>query len=157
MPHTNFYFDRAGDCKHPGQAIAWLQDTRSRTYLTDYYAGTGAAIPRSIDLQNQALLMMGTTSELQTALAQDLNNGLGAVETAGAGSMKIWYVRRKAGWDTKTVVIIASWPAYWGGQATNFGGQGWQDLYPNSYIQAISLNTLARNVIPIGSGKTAQW
>ena len=26
MPHTNFYFDRAGDCKHPGQAIAWLQD-----------------------------------------------------------------------------------------------------------------------------------
>ena len=73
--------------------------------------------------------MMGTTSELQTALAQDLNNGLGAVETAGAGSMKIWYVRRKAGWDTKTVVIIASWPAYWGGQATNFGGQGWQDLY----------------------------
>ena len=71
--------------------------------------------------------------------------------------MKIWYVRRKAGWDTKTVVIIASWPAYWGGQATNFGGQGWQDLYPNSYIQAISLNTLANQILTNAQQVAAWW
>jgi hypothetical protein len=153
MSGTNFWFDRNGDCKDPAQAIAWLQDARSRTYLSDYY--TGFAIPQSIDLQNQALLMMGTTGHLQAALLRDYNNGNGirAVQTAGAGSMKIWYVRRRAGTETKSVVIIASEPLYWGSQART----GWKDMYPSSYINAMSLNSLASQVLPTGSGKAAEW
>jgi hypothetical protein len=157
MSSTNFWFDRHGNCKNPGQAIAYLQDTQSRTYLSDFWSGF--QIPRSIDLQNQALLMMGITDNLQAALLRDYNNGngIGAVQTAGPGSLKIAYVRRRAGIETKSVVIIADFNLYWVGQYTNWGGQtGWIDMYPG-YNQAISIDTLARNVIPIGSGKTAQW
>ena len=107
MSSTNFWFDRHGNCKNPGQAIAYLQDTQSRTYLSDFWSGF--QIPRSIDLQNQALLMMGITDNLQAALLRDYNNGngIGAVQTAGPGSLKIAYVRRRAGIETKSVVIIA--------------------------------------------------
>ena len=33
-PYTNFHFDWTGDCRDPGQAIAWLQDARSKTFLS---------------------------------------------------------------------------------------------------------------------------
>jgi hypothetical protein len=62
---ASFHFDRHGDCKNPGQAIAWLQDTRARGSLSDYWIPNGFAVPNRIDLQNQALLMMGTTEALQ--------------------------------------------------------------------------------------------
>jgi hypothetical protein len=159
MSSTNFWFDNNRSCQDPGQAIAWLQDARSRTYLSDYWAGF--QIPRRIDLQGQALLMMGITDTLKPALVRDYNNGNGisAVHTAAAGSMKIWYVRRKTSsyLETKTVVIIADFNLYWqGANPANFGRTGWRDLYPNSYINAISLGTLA-TIVETASGVTAWW
>jgi hypothetical protein len=172
MSVTNFWFDRGiGNCKNQGQAIALLQDTQSRTYLSDYWVGTGFAIPSTLYLENGALLMMGITEKLQDALLHDYNNGNGitAVETGypprpgvparpGApGSLKIAYVRRRAGKETKSVVIIADLNLYWAGQLTNWGGQkGWIDMGAG-FQQAISINTLARQTIWAGSGKSAEW
>jgi hypothetical protein len=159
MSGTNFYFDHKGNCKDPGQAIALLQSPESNTMLSSYWPGVRT--PRQVILlQNTALLMMGITEYLQAALLRDYNNGDGIMhlETAGEGTMKIWYVRRRASLETKSVVIIASFPLYWAGQHTNYGGKlGWQDMYPNSYINAMSLNSLANVVLPTGSGVTAWW
>jgi hypothetical protein len=154
MPSVNFHFDRRGDCKNPGQAIAWLQDTRARGSLSDFWAGF--AIPNRIDLQDQALLMMGTTANLQRVLLQDYANGVVSLETAGAGSMGIRYVRRRAGLETKTVVIIASDSAYWAPGGHFFGTNEWRDLWPG-YNQAISIETLANHVVPRAKGVNAWW
>lgn len=155
MPHTNFWFDQsqARDCKDPGQAIAWLQDTRSRTYLSDYWAGF--AIPSNIDLQGQALLMMGTTGELQTALRQDIANGISGLVLRRANSTAIWFVRRRAGRDTKTVVIIACAYDYWGGAYTD-PGNGWRALQAG-FLNGVLVQDLADRIVPSAKGVSAWW
>jgi hypothetical protein len=171
MSGTNFWFDRGiGNCKAPGQAIACLQDAQSRTYLSDFWGAVGQRPPATIDLENGALLMMGISDNLQTVLLHDYNNnGIRAVQTGfparpgvparpGApGSLKIAYVRRRAWSETKSVVIIADFENYWVRQLTNWGGKlGWIDMYPG-FNQAISIDTLARQVIWAGSGQPAEW
>jgi hypothetical protein len=71
--------------------------------------------------------------------------------------MKMWYVRRRAGLDTKTVVIIASWPGYWGSQYNYQPRErGWVELWP-SQINAMGIQSLMDNVLPRASGVTAWW
>jgi hypothetical protein len=162
MP-AEFHFDHEQDCKNPGQAIAWLQHPLAKRSLVSFYGGAAIPqIPPSIALGSTALLMMGTTSEIQGALRQDYNDGIQSLQTAGAGSMKIWYVRRRAGMETKTVVIIASWPDYWGSRNDYYYDaarypKGWYDLYQNSYQNAISLQTLADQILPAGQGVSSWW
>jgi hypothetical protein len=152
----NFYFDGLGSCKDPGQAIAYLQaDQYSPPYLSQLYPPN--QVPQgTIHLGTSALLMMGTTGELQTALRQDYLNGIRAVETAGIASMRIMYVRRRAGLETKTVVIIASWTDYWGQNYNWFGGNNWYDLH-QGYYNAQSLQALADQLLPTASGGQAWW
>jgi hypothetical protein len=158
MP-AQFHFDQSPtkDCKNPGQAIAWLQQSAYGS-LSACYTGRP---PSGITLESTALLMMGTTDDLQKVLRQDYNDGIQALWTTGMGSMKIWYVRRRAGKETKTVVIIASWPDYWDSRNDYYysaqNKKGWYDLYQNSYIEAISLQILANQILPNAKGVDAWW
>jgi hypothetical protein len=172
-PYTNFHFDWTGDCRDPGQAIAWLQDARSKTFLSEFWAGY--PIPSSINLWRTsttqpptitgsgALLMMGTTGELTTALRRDQQNGINAVYTAEQGSMRIWFVRRRAGLDRKSVVIIASFPSYWQGQYPAYQPpeKGWMDMWPANWPQRhyIYLQELidVAGVLSVGSGVDNKW
>jgi hypothetical protein len=163
MPHADYHFDDVQDCKNPGQAIAYLQNPMARTTLANFYGRAAIPqIPDRIALGSTALLMMGTTDDLQKALRQDYQDGIKSLETTGAGSMTIWYVRRRAGRETKTVVIIASWPDYWGSRKDYYydaqnNPKGWYNLHPNSYINAISLQTLADHILPAAKGVDAWW
>jgi hypothetical protein len=163
--YTNFYLDANGSCKNPGQAIAWLQsDQDSPGYLTNLFLGVPPG--GTIHLGNQALLMMGITEELQAALRLDYANGIHAVETAGGGSMRVYYVRRRV-WsmppETKSVVIIASWPTYWQQNGNYFcrnwpprAGDGWYNLWDANYNN-MPLDGLADRVLLAASGVTAWW
>jgi len=170
-PYTDFHFDWTGDCRDPAQAIGWLQYDTSKTFLSEFYAGTN--IPQSINLWRMsttqpntiastcALLMMGTTGELTKALQRDQQNGINAIYTADQGSMRIWFVRRSAGLETKSVVIIASFPSYWGGQYPPYQPpeKGWIDMWPANWPQrqAIYLADLVAGVLTVGSGEKARW
>lgn len=157
MASPNFHFDppQTKDCKDPAQAIAWLQQSANVSVSACY---AGVRIPQRINLGSTALLMMGTTAELQKVLRQDDANGIFQLETTGPGSMRIWYVRRKAGqWETKTVVLIASWPDYWGSRYDYPDRQrGWYDLW-RGYFDIMSLRSLADDVLPKAKGVDAWW
>jgi hypothetical protein len=56
--------------------------------------------------------MMGTTAELQQALYAAKSQGLVSVAIPGEDKV-IWYVRRQAGLETKTVASLASLAQYW--------------------------------------------
>jgi hypothetical protein len=170
MPKTNFYFDWTGACKDPGQAIGLLRnDAKTKTFLSDFYYGT--TVPSAIKLWRDstappitstpaAMLMMGTTGQLTEALTQDQTNGISTVETTGP--MVIWYLRRRAGKVTKSLVIIASWPGYWL-QQYNYQPpeKGWRELWPNPYqgrsYQRMYISDLIGAVLPNGEHDKAWW
>jgi hypothetical protein len=101
--------------------------------------------------------MMGTTDELQTTLRLAINQGIVGIQVPD-DNMAIWYVRRKAGTFTKSVVSIAPLERYWGPEVTARNSHveqpgGWYWLWTgtiasNENIQYISLEDLADQVLP---------
>lgn len=153
MSKANFWFDQTGDCQNPGQAIAWLQSVGSPRYLSDWWT---SQTPWQISLGNRALLMMGTTEKLREALLEDIKSGINAVDVPTF--MNIWYVRRRAKLETKSVVIIADKDQYWGPSYKNTLGQkGWKEMCRGIVSGHVGLKELADNILPEGQGKTAEW
>jgi hypothetical protein len=175
MPETNFWFDKIGDCKNPKKAIEYLAGKQADQLKTLSAAANVANFPitgespnRTISLGNHALLMMGITEDLQTALVSDQMAKVGGIDyvvTASSNSIRVWYVRRRAGSVTKTVAIIASWPDYWGStMPPAVNGKNWQDLWADpkalehkSPDQSISLSWLNQFGLPKASGKSADF
>ena len=140
-----FFWDRSGECKDPLTAINALGSSRAKALLSDYWRGSA-----NIDLPaNNAILMSGTTDDLQTALKPDIDAGLTGIMVSQL--MAIWYVRRTAGLSTKTVVSIASVQGYWNlqGNAPDQTGYRWYRLYTGWTMNGgVSLDTLRNDILP---------
>ena len=72
--------------------------------------------PPTIVLDPQcALLMIGTTDELDTALSQAYQAGIEYIQARDGGWLAVWYVRVATGaMTTKTMISIAGLNDYWG-------------------------------------------
>lgn len=137
---TGFYYDRNGSCKLVANAIAMFDQPGANESLSIYYTKFQMDVPSKILLEpNMALLMMGTTGDLQETLMSDEANGIGAIEVQER-QMAIWCIRRAAGFATKTLVSIAPLGGYWG-LTQNIPQFGWNRLH-TGYIPAIALGPL---------------
>ena len=114
MSSAHFKFVYQGDGKSPRRAAAILSDPSCRTWLEEYWTGTTP--PRTIVLDRQcALLMIGTTAELDAALSRANRAGIEQIKTSDDGWPAIWYVRVATGpMTTKTMISIAGFKDYWG-------------------------------------------
>jgi hypothetical protein len=104
--------------KDPGTAIAILSENLGchlvRYSFLDMYRGQRP--PRAATLYGaDAIVMMGTTAELQNALRWTVQYGLTAIDIPN-DYLAIWYVRRSTMDKTKTVVSVAPLQRYWGNQ-----------------------------------------
>ena len=160
MARTDFYYDAYGEAKHPPRAIAILRgeqgDVGQRNSLVGLW--NGQPHPRQAQLAAyQAILMMGTTGDLQQALDDAIAQGLVGIETPG-DQVAIWYLRRKAGSFTKSVVSIAPLGGYWGLEANDPSQVpgGWVSLFNDPLpVSAIGLGRV-KEVLRGGQG-VAAW
>jgi hypothetical protein len=120
-------------------------------------------LPRTAYLNGaEAILMQGTTSELQANLLYAETLGIQAISVPN-DLLGIYYIRRKAGGpgpfgETKTIVSIAPMGRYWKkGQYVNDFDQTWYRL-SDDYIRGggISLDSLANQVLPLAQA-VAAW
>jgi hypothetical protein len=150
---VDIYFDTDGSAQDPVTAIQILSQSVAgyvvRHAFTDMWAGM--QLPRRASLEGtQAILMMGTTAELQADLLAAYNQGVQDIDVV-PDVLCIYFVRRKAGLETKTVVSIAPldyWrlPSY-----VEHINQTWYRLWDGT-IQNIDLRSLANTVLPRGKG-----
>jgi hypothetical protein len=117
-----------------------------------------------------ALLMNGTTSELQGMLRVAKVEGMEGLESTG-DCLLIWYLRRKAGDETKSLVLIAPKYKFLGvgfdDPARNFdykskkGGWRFMGVSKHQKLDAnytgLSLSWLIQEALPQGEGVTAWW
>jgi hypothetical protein len=147
-----FFWDRSGECKNPLTAIDALGGSRAKPNLSSFWTGSS-----NLDLPaNNAILMSGTTDDLQQALGRDIGAGLEAINVQQL--MAIWYVRRTAGLSTKTVVSIASVQGYWNlqGNVPEQSGYRWYRLYTGWTMNGgVSLDTLRNDILPDAKGVKA--
>jgi hypothetical protein len=117
-----------------------------------------------------ALLMNGTTSELQAMLRFAKVEGIEGFESSG-DCLLIWYLRRKAGNETKSLVLIAPKYRFLGvsldDPAKNFDyrsrNDGWRFMGVSKHEKldanytGLSLSWLIQEALPQGEGVTAWW
>jgi hypothetical protein len=104
---------------------------------------------------SQAIVMMGTTAELQADLLYADGQGVQAIELVG-DVLCLYYVRRKAGFETKSVVSIAPLD-YWGmPNYANDINQTWYQLW-DGITQSTTLQFLANTILPSGKGVNAWY
>jgi len=154
---VDVYYDSNGAAQDPGAAIGILSEAAQGNLVRHSFIHmwTGVAMPRSASLNGaDAILMQGTTSELQQDLRWAVQYGMAAIDIPN-DYLAIWYVRRQAGTFTKTVVSVAPMQRYWGNQGNPYN-RNWRNLYPNQvYNGGISLSTLADNILPAAQGQAA--
>jgi hypothetical protein len=116
----------------------------------------GQPHPRQVQLAAyQAILMMGTTTELQQDLGWAVQYGISSIDIPN-DQLAIYYVRRPTNDKTKTIVSIAPLQRYWGSYQNAYN-LGWRNLYPSQVFNGgISLNTLADPILPTAQGQ-AGW
>ena len=157
---ASFFWDRTFEAKDPTSAIKLLGGQKARNCLADYYTSLGQQIPQGIQLPSgNAILMSGTTDDLQKALGSDLGRGLKYILVEDL--MAIWYVRRGVPGSitnlelksTETVVSIASVQGYWNlrmNDPDRVSGYSWYRLYSgHCYRGGISLDALANQLLPL--------
>jgi hypothetical protein len=153
------YYDSPNSfsAKDPGTAIAILSESHPgylvRHGFVDMYRGQ--RLPRAATLNGaDAIVMMGTTAELQNDLRWAVQYGLAAIEIPN-DYLAVWYVRRSTTDKTKTVVSIAPLQRYWGNSADPYN-RNWRNLYANQVFNGgISLQTLADHILPTAQGQRA--
>jgi hypothetical protein len=156
MP-AEFYIDRNGSTKGPGAAIEILRGDYSTIDLTGLWDGSNNQLRLS---GTDALLMMGTTAELQQALYAAKSQDVISVAIPGEDKV-IWYVRRRAGLETKTVASLASLSQYWAlvQDDPRLVPGGWYQLYEGLELTgyALDLGILADWMLPRARGVTAWY
>lgn len=155
---VDVYFDTNGSAQDPANAIQILSQAIQgyvvRHSFTDMWAGMQPPSVARLE-GTQAIVIMGTTAELQADLLAAANQGVQAIEVFGT-ILCIYYVRRKAGLETKSVVSIAPLE-YWGLQNyANDIGQTWYKLWDGT-TQSINLQYLANTILPLGKGVNAWY
>jgi hypothetical protein len=156
---ASFFWDRAVEAKDPVSAIKLLNSQRAKGCLADYFVNYGQEVPAWIELpSNNAILMSGTTDQLQKALRSDIDRGLQHIMVEDL--MAIWYVRRGVPGSftdlelssTETVVSIASVQGYWNlrmNDPDRVSGYSWYRLYSgHCYKGGISLDALPISSCP---------
>jgi hypothetical protein len=155
---VDIYFDTDGSAQDPANAIQILSQALPnylvRHTFTDMWRGM--QLPGVARLEGtQAILMMGTTAELQADLLAADNQGVQGIDVV-PDVLCIYFVRRKAGLETKTVVSIAPLD-YW--RLPNYVeniNQTWYRLWDGT-TQSASLQYLANTILPRGKGINAWY
>jgi hypothetical protein len=100
-----------------------------------------------------ALIMSGTTGELSAALTADIQAGIRSLHIIQDGPVAVWYIRRKAGTFTKTLVSISSLPLYWGLRVDDprqvSDARGWYQLGVG-FPDRVDLTYLRDTLLPYG-------
>ena len=170
MPEIDVFYDTDGSAWNPATAVEILSERNTHNYLVrhsfvDMWRGQNP--PAYPDLQGrQAVVMMGTTEELQQDLADAINAGVQAINIPG-DMLAIYYVRRLRGGfgsvirqNTETVVVIAPAAGYWSlppnqQPAAQIGD--WANMYPYYvYNGGISLQVLKDQIIPVADGQAGR-
>jgi hypothetical protein len=167
MPDIDVFYDTDGSAWEPTTAVAILSETNTHNYLVRHSfidMWNGQNPPAYPALQGtQAIVMMGTTEELQQDLADAMIAGVQAIQIPG-DMLAIYYVRRLRGGygplvrqNTETVVVIAPAVGYWSlpPMQVPAGRIGdWEVMYPYYvYDGGISLQVLKDEIIPVADGK----
>ena len=114
-----------------------------------------------------ALLMNGTTDELKKMLHIARNEGIEGVEASNDCTL-VWYLRRKAGTETKSLVLIAPKASFLGANhddpVVNYNyrtkSDGWRFMAVSKYDTWIippSLTWLITECLKQGEGVTAWY
>jgi hypothetical protein len=144
---ARFFIDQSNQGIFPSDAIAILRREQTSERAIRYFGSLiemsgGQGYGRSINLgPSNALLMMGTTPELQTEVAAasaDQVNGV-RVQDDYLVMHYLRYAEERTFMSTinRTVACIAGWQGYWGlspnnQDDTNVRNAGWERLYPNA-------------------------
>ena len=154
---SHFGWDYNGTGKSPQGALTLLYASNSRRFLSDYWAGH--QMPANIVIpQDNAILMSGTTTDIQDALRRDIASGIQSIEVIN--TMACWYFRQGSGWETHTVVSIASVEGYWQLAQNNPGQSGhqWRALH-TGFVRngAVRLDDLVNYWLPTAKGVSAWY
>ena len=158
MPASFFLAElRNGQAMDPRGAIKLLHGGMAQGNLTKTFYEINPnykVTPRWQLPPDGAILMKGTTDELQQALSSDLTRGLEAIMVEDL--MALWYVRLP---NTETVVSIASVQGYWGlkmNEPTS-SGYPWLRMYQGyTWKGGISLDVLVNILLPM-AGEMPPW
>ena len=154
MP-AEFYYDDRVSAQYPQRAIEIIRgDWGNLAKASIAGLWNGAQPPQTLVLPGAtAFLMMGTTAELQEGLWDAYNQGIRWISTPN-DTVAVWYVRRKAGWETNTVGSIAPAGRYWG--AIKPYDLNWRQLIdPQTGVGTdIALQMLADHHLPAVKGQT---
>jgi hypothetical protein len=162
---------------NPQRAVDLVTGADIKQSLAEAWTGdpkTAPAYPNFCDRISQfrpsALLMNGTTSELQTALREAVNAGTQAFWASG-DQLLVWYLRRKAGMETKSLILMAPKYKYLNVQnddplnnyANQGQGQGWRFLCKSAhddgvdYYRGMSLNWFLDYGLEPARNQDAWW
>jgi len=153
---VDVYYDSPGlfSAQDPRTAIAILSESQQGYLVRHSFMGMygGQQLPPYATLVGRdAILMMGTTSDLQNDIHWTISYQLTWINIPN-DYLSIWYVRRSTMDKTKTVVSVAPLQSYWG-NTQNPENRGWRNLYPNQVLNGgISLQTLKDTILPTVQG-----
>jgi hypothetical protein len=161
---VDFYYDNSGAARIATVAIATLRnDNYARHSFAELWSPN--PVPSWAQLNSptgDAFLMMGTTEELRDALAAAKNQGAMYIQVP-RDYIALWYLRRKSGTFTKTVVSVAPLRRYWGldnnDPAQIHAQYGyWYRLWDyEQYDTALDLAEIANNALFNGQGVDAWY
>ena len=153
MSSAHFKFVYQGDGKSPRRAAEILRDPSCRTWLEDYWAPQRPPQYIRLDAQS-ALLMIGTTFELDAALTQANRAGIEYIQAGDGGWLAVWYVRVATGpKTTKTMISIAGFGDYWGinkSMDIAYAGRPERDWYriTDQSVNLVSFEVLRQQWLP---------
>jgi hypothetical protein len=161
---VDFYYDNNGAAKNAANAIAILRnDNSARHSFADLWNPNPVPAWALLNAPaGDAFLMMGTTEDLSAALLAAKSQGAMYIQIPG-DHMALWYLRRKSGTFTKTVVSVAPLRRYWGLNAndpTQIHGQygNWYPLWDYVYYDtAVDIAELASNALYRAQGVEAWY
>jgi hypothetical protein len=152
---SDFYRDNTGAARPPAGATHFLTGDLATNDLTGIWDGEYIWRLGPTD----ALLMNGTTDELQASLDAAKSQGIKHILIPG-DDMVFWYFRRrvytKAKPISKTVASLASLSQYWGLDVNDprqllYPGGGWYTLW-DATASSIDVWDLAYNVLERARG-----
>jgi hypothetical protein len=173
---AKFWWDDEGQARDPAYAIKGLggeidQYVRPTIKALSPEAGVRIRVERKY-----AIFMSGTTDDLQKALTSDLDKGIERLEVED-GQLAVWYVRRKVGLQTESIVCIAGrgkgsghyWDMHVGQKPADLGppASRWKEMYtggpgiprPGEYSRFafVTLADLRTKVLPKAKGEKAWY
>ena len=169
-----YSYDLVDDFQVPSRAFKALMSWKEPNFDRFFRPSAAAAVPPApppprplltyVPLEGSAALMVGTTSDLTTALKGMLASGLNVFSVPPQDEMCIHYVRigNVSRTETRSLICLAAMKGWWRATDVNKAGRKlasgstldivWEPLWPNPLQLGIVMSDLINNVVPRAHG-----